>query len=80
MLAVALEQARIGLAEGGVPVGGAIFHTDGTLLGAGQTDWCKKVTGRCMAKPTPFEPQDDGRPGTTPSWSRRWPRAGTAAA
>lgn len=35
MLAVALEQARMGLAEGGVPVGGAIFHMDGTLLGAG---------------------------------------------
>ena len=36
MLAVALEQARIGFAEGGVPVGGAIFHIDGTLLGAGR--------------------------------------------
>jgi len=36
MLAVALEQARIGLAEGGVPVGGAIFRTDGTLVGAGR--------------------------------------------
>jgi cytosine deaminase len=35
MLAVALEHARIGAAEGGVPVGGAIFHVDGTLLGAG---------------------------------------------
>ena len=36
VLAVALEQARIGLAEGGIPVGGAIFRTDGTLLGAGR--------------------------------------------
>jgi cytosine deaminase len=36
MLAVALEQARIGLAEGGIPVGGAIFRTDGTLLGVGR--------------------------------------------
>jgi len=36
MLAVALEQARIGLAEGGIPVGGAIFGPDGTLLGAGR--------------------------------------------
>jgi len=36
LLAVALEQARIGYAEGGVPVGGAIFHVDGTLLGAGR--------------------------------------------
>jgi creatinine deaminase len=36
MLAIALEQARIGLAEGGVPVGGAIFTTDGMLLGKGR--------------------------------------------
>ena len=36
MLAVAIEQARAGLAEGGIPVGGAIFRTDGTLLGAGR--------------------------------------------
>src|SRR3984885_4122246 len=36
MLAVALEQARIGFAEGGVPVGGAIFRSDGTLLGVGR--------------------------------------------
>lgn len=36
MLAVAIEQARIGLAEGGIPVGGAIFRTDSTLLGAGR--------------------------------------------
>jgi creatinine deaminase len=36
MLAVAIEQATIGLAEGGIPVGGAIFRSDGTLLGAGR--------------------------------------------
>jgi cytosine/creatinine deaminase len=36
MLAIAIEQARSGLAEGGVPVGGAIFRIDGTLLGAGR--------------------------------------------
>jgi cytosine/creatinine deaminase len=36
MLAVALEQARIGLSEGGIPVGGAIFNPDGVLLGAGR--------------------------------------------
>ncbi len=36
MLDVAIEQARIGLAEGGIPVGGAIFRQDGTLLGAGR--------------------------------------------
>jgi cytosine deaminase len=36
MLAVAIEQARIGLAKGGIPVGGAIFRTDGILLRAGR--------------------------------------------
>jgi creatinine deaminase len=35
MLAVALKEARIGLAEGGIPIGAALFHTDGRLLGAG---------------------------------------------
>jgi cytosine/creatinine deaminase len=35
MLAVAVEQARLGLAEGGIPIGAALFHNDGRLLGAG---------------------------------------------
>jgi len=36
MLDVALEQARIGLAEGGIPIGAALFHRNGTLLGRGR--------------------------------------------
>ena len=36
MLAVAFEQAQIGFNEGGVPVGGAIFTTDGKLIGKGR--------------------------------------------
>jgi creatinine deaminase len=35
MLAVALEEARTGLAEGGVPVGAALFSAEGQLLGRG---------------------------------------------
>jgi cytosine deaminase len=35
MLAVALAEARKGLAEGGLPIGAAIFHADGKLLAAG---------------------------------------------
>jgi len=35
LLAVAVEEARTGLAEGGVPIGAALFATDGTLLGRG---------------------------------------------
>ena len=34
-LQVAIEEARIGLAEGGIPIGAALFHRDGTLLGRG---------------------------------------------
>jgi len=45
MLAVALEQARIGYDEGGVPVGGAIFHVDGTLLGAGRNRLVQEGNG-----------------------------------
>jgi len=35
MLAAALEEARTGLAEGGIPIGAAIFRTDGTLVSRG---------------------------------------------
>jgi creatinine deaminase len=35
MLAVALAEARQGLAEGGIPIGAAIFDAAGRLLGAG---------------------------------------------
>lgn len=35
MLAVALEEARQGLSEGGIPIGAALFAADGSLLGRG---------------------------------------------
>src|ERR1700688_4189176 len=35
MLAVALAEARKGLAEGGIPVGAAIFNASGELVGSG---------------------------------------------
>ncbi len=35
LLAIALEQARIGRAEGGIPIGAAIL-VDGTVVGAGR--------------------------------------------
>ena len=35
MLAVALEEARKGLDEGGIPIGAAIFDASGSLIGAG---------------------------------------------
>jgi tRNA(Arg) A34 adenosine deaminase TadA len=36
MLAIALEEARSGLGEGGIPIGAALFTADGTLLGRGR--------------------------------------------
>ncbi|HMD98851.1 MAG TPA: nucleoside deaminase [Terriglobia bacterium] len=35
MLAVALAEARTGLAEGGIPIGAAIFDSSGQLMGRG---------------------------------------------
>lgn len=35
MLDVALEEARLGLAEGGIPIGAALFNQNGVLLGRG---------------------------------------------
>ncbi|MFI9212461.1 nucleoside deaminase [Streptomyces sp. NPDC053253] len=35
-LATALSEARAGLAEGGVPIGAALYGADGTLLGRGR--------------------------------------------
>lgn len=36
MLEIALKEARIGLAEGGVPIGAALFNGKGELLGKGR--------------------------------------------
>jgi cytosine/creatinine deaminase len=35
MLSVAIGEARKGLSEGGIPIGAAIFDSDGRLIGAG---------------------------------------------
>ena len=56
-LQVALEEARIGLAEGGIPIGAALFHRDGTLLGRGHNRRVQQddasVHGETDAFPTP---------------------------
>lgn len=36
MMDVAFEEAQVGLAEGGIPIGAALFSTDGVLLGRGR--------------------------------------------
>ena len=50
MLEVALAEARVGLAEGGIPIGAAVFAADGRLVGRGTTGECRRAirarTGR----------------------------------
>lgn len=36
LLETAIEEARQGLAEGGIPIGAALYHGDGRLLGRGR--------------------------------------------
>ena len=36
MLRIAIDQARLGAREGGIPIGAALFAADGTVLGAGR--------------------------------------------
>ena len=35
MLNIVIEEARLGMAEGGIPIGAALFDSDGNLLGKG---------------------------------------------
>lgn len=35
LLEIAIEEARLGLSEGGIPIGAALFDRDGDLLGRG---------------------------------------------
>ena len=35
MLSIAIEEANLGLSEGGIPIGGAIFDLEGNLVGRG---------------------------------------------
>jgi tRNA(Arg) A34 adenosine deaminase TadA len=51
MLNVALEEARIGLNEGGIPIGAAIFTRAGELVSRGHN---RRVIPAFMERPTHF--------------------------
>jgi cytosine deaminase len=58
-LDVAVAEARAGLAEGGIPIGAALFHRDGTLLGRGRNRRVQDGDPSLHAETTAF--RDAGR-------------------
>src|ERR1700691_1251636 len=59
LLAIALEEAHLGLAEGGVPIGAALFGPDGTPLGRGHNRRVQDGDASCHAETAAF--RDAGR-------------------
>ncbi|MGH9018306.1 MAG: nucleoside deaminase [Acidimicrobiales bacterium] len=53
-LAVALDEARRGLAEGGIPIGAALFTRGGTLLGQGHNRRVQDADASCHAETAAF--------------------------
>jgi cytosine deaminase len=53
-LAVALDEARLGRAEGGIPIGAALFRRDGTLLGRGRNRRVQDDDASCHAETAAF--------------------------
>ncbi|WP_433548973.1 nucleoside deaminase [Streptomyces sp. CA-294286] len=61
-LATAVEEARTGLAEGGVPIGAALYGADGTLLGRGRNRRVQDGDPSMHAETSAF--RDAGRQGS----------------
>jgi cytosine/creatinine deaminase len=59
MLAVAIEQARAGLREGGIPIGSALFDSSGNLLGEGHNQRVQRDDPSAHAEVEAF--RDAGR-------------------
>lgn len=68
MLAVALAEARIGLYEGGIPIGAAIFDASGSLIGASHNRRVQNGDPPRTEKLTPSETPDAGAAIGTSSW------------
>ncbi|MFE7030850.1 nucleoside deaminase [Streptomyces sp. NPDC057621] len=61
-LATAVEEARTGLAEGGIPIGAALYAADGTLLGRGHNRRVQDGDPSTHAETAAF--RDAGRQGS----------------
>ena len=54
MLAVAFEEARHGLVEGGIPIGAAMFTRTGELVSRGTIAVCNRAIPACTLRRMPF--------------------------
>ena len=66
MLAVAIEEARAGLAEGGIPIGSALFAADGRCSAAATTAASSTATRRRTRRSTPSARPAAARTTATP--------------
>ena len=57
MLEVAIDEARIGLSEGGIPIGAALFTKEGKLVSPGTIGACSITIRACMARRMRFGPR-----------------------
>lgn len=51
LLDVAFTEAELGLSEGGIPIGAALFDADGALLGLGHNSASKTTIRRSTPRP-----------------------------
>ena len=80
MLKIAVDEARAGLSEGGIPIGAALFDGEGKLLGRGHNRRVQEGDPSAHGRPTPFEKRAVREVIATRLWSQRSRRAGIAAA
>jgi len=68
MLKTAVEEARIGLREGGIPIGAVLFEREGNFLDVATTAECKRAILPRMAKRMLFEKRAGSGVTATKSW------------
>jgi tRNA(Arg) A34 adenosine deaminase TadA len=79
MLNVALTEARTGLAEGGLPIGAAIFDSQGQLVGAGHNRRVQHGDPSMHGETDAFRKAAVSVAIAALLWSRLWRLVGTAA-
>ena len=80
MLKVAVEEARKGLEEGGIPIGAALFDKAGTLLGRGHNRRVQENDASVHGETDAFRKAGRQKNSATKLWLRRLRRVGIVRA